>query len=358
MSELKHVYCKEAPLISLIIPVYNVEAYLRKCLDSVAAQTFKNFEVIVINDGSPDHSQQIIDEYTARYENFRGITIQNRGIGAVRTLGVREAKGQYIAFVDSDDWVTESFLEDFYDRAVETGADIVCCEYYYIFASGFKVRLYPGSNRVVDAKRATGRLINDFSLHHFVWNKMFRRSLFLENGVDFPPILFEDIATTARLFFHAERVAFLSKANYYYFQRQGSILHNATYRRLQEHINAFAMLRGFFDKMNVQKKFSRNLWYAKLSLGFNIVGEIISLNPEKRNQSMLRDIVNAMRQLRAFKNEYMPIKGEPWEELVSCQLYAGERVPGYTNEYRDADKPYCSFYEDYDSGSEKQYAEV
>lgn len=358
MNDRKYRFDADSPLISVIVPVYNVEAYLRKCLDSIAAQTLKNFEVVIVNDGSPDQSQTIIDEFVGKYENFRCIKISNHGIGYVRNVGVRESKGEYIAFVDSDDWVNERFLEDFWDKAEETKADVVCCEFYYTFASGFKICVYPGMNKIMEAKKTTRRLINDVCLHHFPWNKIYKRKLFVENDVHYPTILFEDIATTARVVSRANYVAFISKPNYYYFQRRGSIMHNVTYRRLQEHINACAILRAYCDKMGYQKDFSHNLRFARWMLTINVIGEIIQLNPEKREQSIPRDILNAVRQIRAFKNKQLPIKGEPWEEVIRNTLYRNEEVPNYLNYYRDEEKPYCSFYDDYDSEQKKQYAEI
>lgn len=360
MEDQKYRFDAGSPLISVIIPVYNVEAYLRKCLESVAAQTLKNFEVIIVNDGSPDQSQKIIDEFTSVHENFNCIITENQGLGAARNTGLKLARGQYVAFIDSDDWVRNTFLEDFWDKACETEADIVCCGFYYTLRSGMKFRWFSGafSSSAMDTEKASRKLINDFLLHHFAWNKMYRRSLFLVGEVRYPSICFEDIATTARLFAQAKKVAFVSKANYYYLQRQGSIMHNVTYRRLQEHINAYAVMRAYYDKMKMSTMFSRNLRISKLMMTHNVIGEIIQLNPEKREQSIPRDILNALRQIRAFKNKQLPIIGEPWEKLIRNTLYQGEDVPGYLNYYRDATKPYCSFYEGYDSEQTKQYVEV
>lgn len=359
MNDRKYRFDADSPLISVIVPVYNVEAYLRKCLDSIAAQTLKNFEVVIVNDGSPDQSQTIIDEFISSYPNFKCLITENHGLGAARNLGVKMAKGEYIAFIDSDDWIKETFLEDFWDKARDTQADIVCCNFYYSFGAGLKVRNFSGfSKPLVDAVKASQRLINDFSLHHFAWNKIYRRALFADGGIEYPPICFEDIATTIRLFLQAKKVAFITNANYYYFQRRGSIMHNVTYRRLQEHINACAILRAYCDKMDYQKDFSHNLRFARWILTINVIGEIIQLNPEKREQSIPRDILNAVRQIRAFKNKQLPIKGEPWEEVIRNTLYRNEEVPNYLNYYRDEEKPYCSFYDDYDSEQKKQYAEI
>ena len=122
-----------APKISAIVPVYNVEPYLRQCLDSLVHQTLGDCEIIVVNDGSPDNSLEIIKEYAAEYPNVRYIDQPNRGLAAARNAGLRKAKGEYVIVIDSDDWVDVTMFEKLYDRAIATGADIVQCGYarYY-----------------------------------------------------------------------------------------------------------------------------------------------------------------------------------------------------------------------------------
>ena len=115
--------------ISLIIPVYNVEKYLRRTLESVENQTFKNFEVIIVNDGSTDGSLEIIQEFVNKHDNFILVDQENSGVGMARNAGIKVSRGIYIAFLDSDDFLEPNYLKKLYFAAIKTGSDIVCCNF-------------------------------------------------------------------------------------------------------------------------------------------------------------------------------------------------------------------------------------
>ena len=108
-------------LISIIVPIYNVENYLRQCLDSIMGQTYKNFECLLINDGSPDHSADICREYVSKDSRFRYFEKENGGVSSARNLGIEYSKGEYITFIDSDDWVDSDYLEALYTTLLEEG---------------------------------------------------------------------------------------------------------------------------------------------------------------------------------------------------------------------------------------------
>ncbi len=123
------VTCRCCMKVSVIVPIYNVEKYLRKSLDSLANQTINDYEVILVNDGSTDNSQSIIDEYVEKYSVFKGFKKENGGMSSARNFGLKYAKGEYIAFVDSDDFVELNFLEKLYDKAKKDKSDVVICDY-------------------------------------------------------------------------------------------------------------------------------------------------------------------------------------------------------------------------------------
>ena len=130
------------PKISLIIPVYNVEKYIRKTLESVLAQTFTDYEVIMVNDGSTDGSLAVLKEYADKYENFKLINQNNCGSSKARNVGINEAAGDYLAFLDSDDFLKPDFLEVLYSSAEENGADIACCNYYLYYEKNPGMQTY------------------------------------------------------------------------------------------------------------------------------------------------------------------------------------------------------------------------
>ena len=127
------------PSISIIIPVYNVESYLERCVDSVLAQTFEDFEVILVNDGSTDNSPEICDEYLTVDNRIKIIHKDNGGLSSARNSGLDIAKGRYIMFVDSDDWIERNMCQLLYDRIVNTECEMICCELFYETVRGISV---------------------------------------------------------------------------------------------------------------------------------------------------------------------------------------------------------------------------
>src|SRR5690606_12518940 len=126
------------PLVSIIIPVYNVELYLRECLDSVCRQTFRNLEIILINDGSPDHSGEICEEYSSQDERIKVIHKKNGGLSDARNAGLNIATGDYIAFIDSDDVIDQDFIQILLEVLLNSGASISMCD-YITFSTGVQI---------------------------------------------------------------------------------------------------------------------------------------------------------------------------------------------------------------------------
>lgn len=205
--------------LSIIIPVYNAEKFLPECLDSLASQTMDDYEVILINDGSKDSSQNIIEDYMLKYPGlFVSKTVENGGQGRARNIGIDLAKGEYIGFVDSDDWVNSTMFRKLYDKAVETNADIVMCDFMQCFDSG--------------EKRCT-RAVNDgnyLSAAGAVWNMLFRRSHI--GDVRFPQgVWYEDFSFSAKLIMGTDKIVEINEALYYYRCGQTSTMNNNNARK-------------------------------------------------------------------------------------------------------------------------------
>ncbi|SFG65331.1 glycosyltransferase family 2 protein [Oribacterium sp. WCC10] len=206
-------------MISVIVPVYNVEPYLRKCLDSIVNQTYKDLEILVIDDGSTDGCGKICDEYGEKDKRIRVFHTENRGLSAARNLGLDEAKGDWIGFVDSDDWIDEDMYEALYDRALETGADVVECGYYSEYQNSTVENIkedvvFTGENAVL--------MLLQGKLSNTVWSKLWRNVCF--KNLRFPVgRLFEEYAITYRLLYDAEKVCAIHSSKYHYFQRSDSI---------------------------------------------------------------------------------------------------------------------------------------
>ena len=243
------------PKVSLIIPVYNVESYLRKALDSAVNQTLANFEIIAINDGSTDSSYEILKEYESKYENFIVINKENEGLSAARNTGIKAAKGEYIAYLDSDDYLAPNFLETLYTMAINNDAEISCCNYKMYFPkSNIKITMptIPESG-VYSKERALKKLILDYTLHYFSWNKLCKKSIFEENKIHFYDMYFEDISTSPRLFYNAKKIAITTKPLYYYTQRPGSILSTMNVKKINDYTKALGIIRNYLEQKNDYK---------------------------------------------------------------------------------------------------------
>ena len=174
-------------LISVIVPIYNVENYLRKCLDSILEQTFHNLEILLVNDGSTDGSGQICQEYVEKDNRIRYFEKENGGLSDARNYGIEQAQGEYLTFVDSDDWVTETYIEELYSKLQYYNADISICNYFRFQDSNvtFYKHVFKPYEKEYDSKYLLEHYFEieggDFFLTT-VWGKLYK-NLYLKSCV-------------------------------------------------------------------------------------------------------------------------------------------------------------------------------
>ena len=215
------------PLISLIIPCYNAQQTLKKCLDSVIHQSYTNLEIILIDDGSTDDSSKIYEEFQSKDERIKIFKQDNSGVSKARNKGVALATGAYICFVDSDDWVETNYCTELYDLLVTENADISIIEAIYEDKNGNIVFNKPlSSEKIFDGKRALALLLEDKVIQSHPWGKLYKTSFF--KNVIFPENLkcFEDYSTLFKIFDKAVKVAKSNKKLYHYVQHDESLSHN------------------------------------------------------------------------------------------------------------------------------------
>lgn len=206
-------------MISVIVPVYNVEPYLRKCLDSIINQTYRDLEILIIDDGSTDDSGKICDEYEEQDSRIKAFHTENRGLSAARNLGLDEANGDWIGFVDSDDWIEPDMYEVLLKRAEETAADIVECGLF--IENLVRTEENKRTNQVMSGKEAVSMLLHN-ELYNAVWNKLWKHRCF--ESIRFPVNrIYEDIATTYRLFNTDILVCTIEASKYHYCYRETSL---------------------------------------------------------------------------------------------------------------------------------------
>lgn len=210
------------PLISVIVPIYKVELYIRQCLDSILAQTYKNLEIILVDDGSPDNCPAICDEYAKRDSRVQVIHKSNGGLSDARNAGINFASGKYICFMDSDDWVAPDIIEYLFKGLKEYDADISTCEYYNVYKKKM-IAVRRDSDRIFDGIGGLEALLR-LKIGNYAWGKLYKKELWEE--IRYPGgKLYEDVRTTYKLFRKCNRVAALKDCKYYYRQNDFGIVH-------------------------------------------------------------------------------------------------------------------------------------
>lgn len=203
----------KSPLVSIIVPVYKVEKYLRTCLDSILAQTYQNWEAILVDDGSPDDCPQIIDEYASRDARMRTVHRVNGGQSAARNSGLRTVRGDFVTFLDSDDFLHKDYLKLMVETAISHDADMVQCD----FTRGVETT-FPEINNFDDSSVKTydrHSIFTSFAAKVIVWCKLYRRHLF--EDISFPEgRVNEDDCTNWRFYYKADKIAVIDHKLYYY----------------------------------------------------------------------------------------------------------------------------------------------
>ncbi len=235
---------KQKPSISIIIPIYNVEPYLHRCVDSLLRQTWADFELILVDDGSPDNCGAICDEYAAANSRVKVIHKPNGGLSDARNAGLKIALGAYIAFVDSDDWVAPDYLQRMLNALNETGSDICECDIFR--TNSEETDSVPGMPVVYETAAALEQLIHDGVFRQHVWNKLYRREVIADTL--FPKgKTNEDEFWTYQVFGNAKKVAKISDVLYFYFQRPGSIMGETYSLKRLDALEAKLQRQGYID---------------------------------------------------------------------------------------------------------------
>ncbi len=230
--------------ISIIVPVYKTEIYLRKCIESILAQTYTNLEIILVDDGSPDKCGEICDEFKEKDDRIKVIHKSNGGVSSARNAGLSMVSGEWIGWVDSDDVIEPDMFEQLYNNAMENSADISVCSRIECYKNK---QVFRGWDKlqVLDTNEALGLLFENDRMQNFLWDKLWRKELF--EDVVFPEgRTYEDIAIMHRLFLRAKSVVVIPQALYYYVQHEGSIVADTT---LKNRINHFIAAKQRYEEL-------------------------------------------------------------------------------------------------------------
>lgn len=218
---------EQEALVSIVLPIYNVEQYLCLCLNSVCGQTYKNVEIILVDDGSTDSSSSICDEYANKDKRIKVIHKCNGGLSDARNAGLKIANGKYIAFIDSDDIISTHMIENLYNACVESGSKISVCKFIYFNGLICEDEVLNPSNTFVISGKQYIEMVYKGKGEMFAftaWNKLYDKSLFDLNNIKYPiNKYYEDTEVTNKLFYMSDKVVCIEDALYFYRIREGSI---------------------------------------------------------------------------------------------------------------------------------------
>lgn len=216
-----------SPSISVIVPIYNMEKLMRKCLDSILAQTFQDYECLLIDDGSTDGSPAICDEYAIKDSRVKAFHKPNGGLSDARNFGLERAHGEYTIFFDPDDWVDEDCLKDMYAKAQEADSDMVICDYYN--EDPHRIQYTKQTPTSLDHEDILQDLLTG-KLFGFTWNKLLKRSLYWQYDLKYPIGMYgcEDQYTMCKLLKNDIRIAYLANA-YYHYMHYGIVTESRRY---------------------------------------------------------------------------------------------------------------------------------
>lgn len=215
----------EKDLISIIVPIYNVEKYIKRCIDSIIAQTYKNLEIILVDDGSPDDCGKICDAYAKKDTRIKVIHKQNGGLSDARNEGIKVANGKYIGFVDSDDWVHIAMFEQLYKGLIENHADISCCKFIRCIDKVTNIeKKFNHQIIIYNQMEYLNKFfkVNSQECVYYAWNKLYKRELLEENQYPIH-LTAEDVIGTYKAILKCQKIAEIQSPYYYYYYNENSI---------------------------------------------------------------------------------------------------------------------------------------
>lgn len=251
------------PKVSIIVPIYNVEGYIEKCLETLINQTLEDIEIILVNDGSTDNSELIAKRFFEKYpEKIVYLEKENGGLSDARNYGIPYAKGEYIAFLDSDDYVEKNMYEEMYELAKRENSDMVQCNFYWE---------YPDKNKrkIADLKEYSGKKEMLVKTRVEAWNKLIRREILIRNSeIRFPKGLrYEDVEFTYKLVPYVEKVSILNKPFIHYIQR-GNSISNTQNERTKEIFDVLDNVIEFYKGKNLYEEYKEELEYVYVKTVF------------------------------------------------------------------------------------------
>jgi len=309
------------PSVSIVVPVFNVEKYLKKCLDSLSAQTLREIEMIVVDDGSTDGSLGVALECARRDERIKVIHQENQGVSGARNAGLDAATGTYIGFADPDDWADTEMFEALYTRARQDDADFCACDYSLVYEDGVGtpnvLRLQDGKLNI--AEYGLDKLWNEKKFAAVIWNKIYRRSLIEEHRLRFEStrhVFSEDVLFNLFFLRHASVASSVGTSYYYYFQmREGSLMNSIKPEHLKRElflVDRFADYYASYPSPEIRERMALRLFFERIqnSCMYNLDrrGSVLNTWRELREARKHKLFLNSMRRAAADSDIWLPMR--------------------------------------------------
>ena len=245
--------------VSVIVPVYNVEKYLKRCLDSLVNQTLSDIEIICVNDGSTDGSAQILEEYAQKDNRIKVITQINSGVSEARNVGIKQATGEFIGYVDPDDFIEPVFYEKLYNSAVENNCDIACAS--VIRENNKKKKVLIKYDKQIIAKNVKEKFeLAHIPEHCYIWNKIYRREKLISSGINFRrEMVYEDMIYSPDVVEELDDMVVVPDVWYHYWNNDGSIVKNSSDKCRTDKITAQKHIIDICNKYHISTPKRDNL---------------------------------------------------------------------------------------------------
>ena len=245
--------------VSVIVPVYNVGKYLEECLNSIINQTYKNIEIIIVNDGSTDNSLDIIEIFKNKDNRIKVINQENKGISEARNIGLKNAVGEFVLYVDSDDYLELNCIKEAVDKINDDSSEMVIFNYTRVYdcdveGKSENVSLNLNTEKVYEGKDIAIMLLKNLS-QGYVWNKLFRKKNLIENKFEFEKgRTIEDIYPIFKELINCKKVSYINKYNYNYRQRSNSAVHTFNKKAKDDYVHAIDTVSKYAKQNNIEER--------------------------------------------------------------------------------------------------------
>ncbi|MCI6191164.1 MAG: glycosyltransferase [Clostridium sp.] len=308
-------------MVSIIIPVYNVEEYIEECLKSILNQTYKDIELLIVDDGSTDNSIKIIKRYESKFEKIKIFTQKNKGASEARNLALKYAIGEFILFIDSDDFLEPTMIEKMVNKAEKYNSDVTICGYclYYskdnvknkIFTYGTEKKDNLSPLEVVD-------MMLNYKLQGQPWNKLFKKDILINNKFAFESGRYiEDIFPIFKIILKSNNISFIDEPLYYYRQRITSSMNEKSKKLADDYFYAMYSIMKYIKKENI--KVDKNSYIAFRTI---VLSNFIAMYTDYKRDSVYKDFYNSeFKELDIKIHEFINVNNIPIKDKVRVILW-------------------------------------